>query len=278
MTKSSQARAEANHSGKTRPFLVLIAALALLAIGLGWWWQSREGGGLPGSGKPDAAQLEQSLSAAGITPRERAAIESLIRAYILEHPEIIPEAVQALQEKETLAQIGPLRGALETPFPGAVMGNPQGKVTLVEFTDFACTYCRKSVADLEALIAANPDLKVVVRELPIISPNSAAAARMALAAAAQGKFAAFHKAMFAQSSVSPATIDAAAQAAGLDLAAAKAFAAKPETEAELARNVEIARRLGVNGTPGWLVGDQLIAGAVGKERLQEAIEAARKRS
>ena len=278
MTKSSQARAEENRFGKSRLFLALIAGLALAATALGWWWQSQNSASLPGSGKPDAAQLEKSLSAAGITARERAAIESLIRAYILEHPEIIPEAVQVLQEKEAAAQIGPMRGALETPFPGAVMGNPQGTVTLVEFTDFACTYCRKSVSDLEALIASNPDLKVVVRELPIISPNSAPAARMALAAAAQGKFAAFHKAMFAQSSINPATIEAAAQTAGLDLAAAKAFIAKPETEAELARNVEMARRLGVNGTPGWLIGDQLIAGAVGKERLQEAIEAARKRS
>jgi hypothetical protein len=77
------------------------------------------------------------------------------------------------------------------------MGNPAGKVTLVEFTDFACTYCRRSVGDVDALIAANPDLKVVVRELPIIAPASEPAARMGLAAAAQGKYAAFHKAMFA---------------------------------------------------------------------------------
>jgi hypothetical protein len=97
----------------------------------------------------------------------------------------------------------PLRGALETPFPGAVLGNPQGRVTLVEFTDFACTYCRGSVADVEALVAANPDLKVVVRELPIISAQSVPAARMGLAAAAQGKYRAFHKAMFSGERPSP---------------------------------------------------------------------------
>jgi hypothetical protein len=129
--------------------------------------------------------------------RKSAAIEEVVRDYILAHPEILPEAMENLRERETGKQLEAVAGKLETPFPGAVLGNPQGKVTLVEFTDFACTYCRASVADVEALIAANPDLKVVVRELPILSPQSADAARMGLAAAEQGKYPAFHKAMFA---------------------------------------------------------------------------------
>lgn len=261
---------------RNRAILALAGVVALATVaGTAWWFGTRS---VDSTSKMSDAQLEKSLAAAGIDGRERAAIEGLIRAYILQHPEIIPEAVQALQNKEASAQIGAMRGALETPFPGAVLGNPQGTVTLVEFTDFACGYCRKSVADLEALIAENPDLRVVVRELPIISDQSAPASRMALAAAAQGKFAAFHKAMFAGDNPNPASIEAAARTAGLDLAAAKAFIARQETEAELARNVDMARRLGVNGTPAWLVGNQLIAGAVGKERLQEALDAARKAS
>ena len=271
MTVPSTARPRRN-----RAFLIAVFAATLAAAGFGWWWQNQADGGADAEG-PASAQLEKDLAAAGINGRERAAIEGLIRAYILEHPEIIPEAVQALQNKEASAQIGAMRGALETPFPGAVLGNPQGKVTLVEFTDFACTYCRKSAADLEALIAANPDLRGVVRELPIISAESAPAARMALAAAAQGKYPAFHKAMFEGDRPSTQSIDAAARAAGLDLTAAKAFIARPETEAELGRNVEMARRLGINGTPAWLVGDELIAGAVGKDRLQQAVDAARKK-
>lgn len=272
MTSSSTARS----TRLTGAFPVLIGVVALAITALAWWFlQGRNG---TTSQQADAAQLEKTLADAGIDGRERAAIESLVSAYILDHPEIIPEAVQALQNKEAASQIGAMRGALETPFPGAVLGNPKGKVTLVEFTDFACGYCRKSVTDLESLIAANPDLRVVVRELPIISEQSAPASRMALAAAAQGKFPAFHKAMFASDGPSPATIDAAARAAGVDLAAAKEFTARPETEAELARNVEMARRLGVNGTPAWLIGNELIAGAVGKDRLQEAIEKVRKGS
>lgn len=259
----------------SRRYGFLILALALLAAGaaFGWWWESRGNGPAP-----ESAALDKELAAAGIDGRERAAIEGLVRAYILEHPEIIPEAVERLQQKEAAAQIAPLRGALETPFPGAVLGNPDGKVTLVEFTDFACGYCRRSVEDVEALIAANPDLRVVIRELPIIAPESGPAAKMALAAAAQGRYPAFHKAMFSGDRPGAASIDAAAKTAGLDLAAARTFAAQPSTEQELARNLDLARRLGINGTPAWIVGDRLITGAVGKEALAEAIASARKPS
>jgi protein-disulfide isomerase len=97
----------------------------------------------------NTAQLDATLASAGINSKERAAIESLVREYILEHPEVLPQAMERLQERESAAQIAPMRGALETPFPGAVLGNPSGKVTLVEFTDFACTYCRQSMKTSE---------------------------------------------------------------------------------------------------------------------------------
>src|SRR5690606_4479098 len=107
------------------------------------------------------------------------------RDYLMANPEVLPEAMGELQRRQQQAMIAPLRGELETPFPGAVLGNPNGTVTLVEFSDYACTYCRQSLADVDALIAANPDLKVVVREYPILMPESVDAARMALAAAQQ---------------------------------------------------------------------------------------------
>lgn len=251
------------------------AALALLfaagGAGAGWWYAHSQSG----SGDGDQ-QLEASLSSAGIDGKERAAIEGLIRSYILEHPEVLPEAMERLQQREASAQIAPMRGALETAFPGAVLGNPNGKVTLVEFTDFACTYCRQSVKAIDALVAKNPDLRVVVRELPIIAPESAPAARMALAAAAQGKYPAYHKAMFEGPRPSDASITAAATAAGLDLASARSFAARPDVEEELKRNLQMARQLGINGTPAWVIGEQLVHGAVPQEDLQAAIDAARK--
>lgn len=194
-----------------------------------------------------------------------------VRAYLLENPEVLPEAMERLQQKRTLAALGAAGDDLGVPFPGAVLGNPAGKRVLIEFTDYACTYCRRSVADVAALVATDRDLKVVVRELPILAPTSAAAAKMALAAAEQGKFARFHEAMFAAGNPDPRTIAAAAQAAGLDLARAAKVAADPRTEAELTRNLDYARQLGINGTPAWITGGRMISGAVGREALARAV-------
>ncbi|WP_084356169.1 DsbA family protein [Novosphingobium lentum] len=272
---ASPADNSAREASKSRSRAFVLFALALLVAGAlaGWWWEKHRAAA-PASG--DDAALTGALADAGIDGHERAAIEGLVRAYILDHPEIIPEAVDKLRQREAQAQIAPMRGALETPFPGAVLGNPAGKLTLVEFTDFACTFCRRSVGDLDALIAANPDLRVVVRELPIIAPASLPAARMALAAAAQGKYPAYHKAMFAGAAPDAASIDAAGTAAGLDLSAARTFAATPQAQAELSHNLDMARQLGIEGTPAWIVGERLLRGAVGREALQQAIEAARK--
>jgi protein-disulfide isomerase len=259
-------------SPRARLFVILATVLAIAGAGFGWWVESRRAA--PANG--DDANLAAELSGAGIDGRERKAIEALVRAYILDHPDVLPEAMERLQARETQARIAPLRGALETPFPGAVLGNPQGKITLVEFTDFACTYCRGSVADLRAVIAANPDVKVVIRELPIIAPESEPAARVALAAAAQGKYAAYHDAMFAGPRPSKDSITAAAIKAGVDMTAAQSFAGQKGVQQELERNISFARELGINGTPAWVIGGELISGAVGRERLQQAVDTARK--
>jgi len=261
-----------NQPRRIGAFVLVAALFAVGGAGAGWWFESQRSSG----GEASDAQLEASLASAGINGKERAAIEGLVRAYILEHPEVLPEAMERLQQRESAAQIAPMRGALETPFPGAVLGNPDGKVTLVEFTDFACTYCRQSVKALEGLIAKNPDLRVVIRELPIIAPESGPAARMALAAAAQGKYPAYHKLMFEGPRPSEESIAAAASAAGIDLAAARNFGASKGVDEELKRNLEVARQLGVNGTPAWVIGDRIISGAVPAADLQAVIDAARK--
>ncbi len=228
-----------------------VAALAIGVIG-GSWWEARRA-----------------------APLQREAMEEVVHDYILGHPEILPQAVEKLRRNENGAQLGNARPALEQAYPGAVLGNPTGTVTLVEFTDYACTYCRRSVADVDALVAANPDLRVVIRELPILSPASGNAARMALAAAEQGKYAAFHQAMFTRGRPDPQTIAAAAADAGLDLPRAERVAALPATTSEIERNLELARQLGFQGTPSWVAGDAILSGAVGQARLAEAIAAAR---
>lgn len=205
----------------------------------------------------------------------RVAIEHVVHDYILQHPEILPQAMEELQRRQNSQQLAGVRSVVETPFPGAVLGNPNGKVTLVEFTDFACGYCRQSLPDVKALIAKNPDLRIVIRELPIISPASPDAAKMGLAAAEQGKYAAFHDAMFAAGQLDAQTIDAAAQKVGLDMDRARKVAASQPVAEEIGRNLEMASRLGFSGTPSWVAGDRIIAGAVGLGQLSEAVTAAR---
>ena len=198
------------------------------------------------------------------------------RDYLLANPEVLPEAMDVLQRREQLARIEPLRSELETPFPGAVLGNPAGSVTLVEFSDYACTYCRQSVADVAALVAADPDLKVVIREYPILRPESVDAARMALAAAQQGRYARFHDAMFRLGPPTAESIEAAASEAGVDLPKARAAIATGAFDTQLQANAQLAIQLGISGTPGWVIGDQALNGAVGRETIGQAIEEARR--
>jgi protein-disulfide isomerase len=261
-------RLSSSRPARRFPWLAAAAILlaALGAVG-GWWWESRKA--------PETAG-DARLAAAGIDPREKAAFEGLVREYILNHPEILPEAMERLQTRGQAASVSAQRAAIETPFPGAVLGNPRGTLTLIEFTDYACGYCRQSVPDVAALIAKHPDLRIVVRELPILTPASGDAARMALAAARQGRYAAFHDAMFAGSRPNATSIAAAARAAQVELATARAFAVSSEVRAELDKNLDLARKLGINGTPAWVVGSRLLVGAVGREALDAAIAEARK--
>lgn len=240
-----------------RRILLIAAACIVLGLALGWGWQQWRVSGDPAS---------------GLSGKERAAIEKVVHDYLMAHPEVLPKAMGELQKKENASVLAGIRGDVEKAWPGQVLGNPAGKVALVEFTDFGCTYCRQSVADVEQLVRANPDLKVVIRQLPILSPESTDAAKMGMAAAEQGKYAAFHHAMFAAGKPDARTIEAAARAAGLDMARAQKAMADPRIEAELERNIELARQLGFNGTPSWVVGDALLSGAVGRERLEAAIK------
>jgi protein-disulfide isomerase len=198
------------------------------------------------------------------------------RNYLLAHPEVLPEAINRYQTQQRQAQLAPVRSQLELPFPGAVLGNPNGKVTLVEFSDYACTYCRQSVADVKQLIAANPDLRVVVREYPILRPESADAARMGLAAAQQGKYAAYHDAMYRLGPPTKQTIEQAATEAGVDMTAANKAIASGVFDSFLRSNIALADRIGINGTPGWVIGNRIIDGAVGQATLGQAIEEARR--
>ncbi len=195
------------------------------------------------------------------------------RAFMMENPEMLPEMVEALRNKESAEQLADVREEVVTPFPGAVIGNPNGSKVLVEFTDYNCPYCEASLEDVNRLVAEEPELKVVVREWSIFD-GSEGAARMALAAAMQGKYAAFHEAMFRLGPATPETVEAAAREAGLDWEKAQADAVSDPVSVELARNLSLAQQLGFSGTPAWVTGNQVIGGAVGYDGLKEALSEA----
>lgn len=201
----------------------------------------------------------------------------LVRSYLLEHPEVIPEAMQRLQARETSSVVNTHRLALETPFAGAWAGAKDGDVVLVEFFDYACGYCRKSNPDVDRLLREDPKLKMVWRDWPVLGPDSETAAQVSLAAARQGRFKAFHDRMFALGRPSAATIAEAQQAAGIQAELVDKLKSSGTGQAELRRNHELARALSATGTPTFVVGDEILQGAVGYDRLKAAIATARSR-
>lgn len=199
-----------------------------------------------------------------------AQIERVVRNYVLANPEIIPEAMQKLQDRNSAKAIGSDRSRIETPYRAAFMGNPDGDVTLVEFFDYNCGYCRATLPIIEELVKNDPKLRVVFRELPILSDASNDAARASLTAAAQGKYASFHNALYAAGPVTSETIAATARATGVDLSKLP-----DDADTEIAGNLALAGKLGLTGTPAWVVGNRILSGALPYDKLQEAIAEAR---
>ncbi len=195
------------------------------------------------------------------------------RAYLLDNPQLLPQMADAYQRAEAEKRLTSVKGDVMEPFPGAVLGNPNGSKVLVEFTDYNCPYCRASMGDLTKLIEQEPELKVVVREWPIFQ-GSDLASRMALAAARQGKYAEFHDVMFQLSPATPETINQAARQVGLDMEQAQKDGASPEVEQELLRNHELAQQLGFTGTPSWVTKHSVFEGAIGLEGLKRSLEPA----
>lgn len=198
-----------------------------------------------------------------------AAFDARVRAAILGHPEILQAAAAKMQ-------LAPYRAAIERPFAGAWSGNASGDVTLVVFSDYNCPYCRATSPEIDRLLAADPKLKVVWRELPVLGPGSETAAAMALAAAKQGKYPVFHRALFSGGHPDEKGIAAAAQTAGLVPASLAAAVRARDVQVEIQTNLEIARRLGIEATPFFVIGNQVFQGAVGYDRLAQAVAAARR--
>ena len=214
----------------------------------------------------------------GPAPSNKAEIERVVRDYILTHPEIIPQAIDKLRAQHSATAYAGSKAALETPFASAWAGARDGDVTLVMFTDYARGYCRTSLPDIDRLLSEDPRLRVVWREIPILGPGSEVAAKASLAAAQQGAFRTFHQRMFAAGPPSTDKVSSVLRSINLDYGRIQRDVDSPAVMTELRKNIELAQRIDpALATPTFVIGGQMLKGAVGYDALKQAIADARKR-
>ncbi|MET0605410.1 MAG: DsbA family protein [Beijerinckiaceae bacterium] len=232
-----------------------------------------------------AAPLAQAPAPA-FSPAQKQAIEAIIKDYLLQNPEILREALMELEsrqrEAERVAQKKALeeqQAALLSENGSIVVGNPKGDVTLVELFDYNCGYCKKSLVDMQALLKSDPKLKVVLRDFPILGPDSVEASKVAMAVKQHlkgDKYFDYHVRLM--SSRGRAGKDRALEVAkemGLDPVKLAKDAESPAVAQAIQQTLQIAEALSVNGTPAFVVGDEVIAGAVGEETMRRAIQSVR---
>ncbi len=259
----------------TGPRLALTAALITIAAG------SAASGLTAGERTPpsidnvirlaQAAPAATPAAAAPFDASQKAAIEAIIKDYLLTHPEVMLEVQTALEEKMEKLQAEKLKTALSANAaeifrsPDApIAGNPAGDIPVVEFFDYNCGYCKRAFTDIAKLVEADPKIKLILKELPILSKASEEAARVALAARKQGKYWEVHRALLTiRGEVNEQSALRAADKVGLDMAKLKSDMASSEVTGEIERVRELARKMGIQGTPHFLVGDRAIAGAPG---------------
>lgn len=211
-----------------------------------------------------------------LSSEERTAVEAVVRQYILDHPEIVPEAVARLQQREVTRLIDSRRSEIETPYASAWSGAKDGDVTLVEFYDYACPYCQQAKADVDRLLREDRKLKVVYRDYPVIAPASREAALASLSAAQQGRHAAFYEAMYGTPGrLSHEKVVATVRSARLSEGRTARDLSAETGAQEITRNLELGQALGLSGTPSYVIGNKVLVGAVGYDVLKQAVAEAR---
>lgn len=215
-----------------------------------------------------------------MTPEE---VKRLALEAIRENPEIVMEAVGILQEREAEAAaaaaaetLSSRRDVLERDENAPVLGNPDGDVTVVEFMDYNCGFCKRVAPEVAALMEQDGNVRVVYREWPILGEGSVFAARAALAAREQGLYEEMHGAlMSSRGRLDEASVMGIAAEVGLDPEQLRADMEAPEVTAHIEQSFSLAQSLGFSGTPSFVIGDQMAPGFVEAERLQELVDAAR---
>lgn len=221
--------------------------------------------------------------AAELTPAQKTEVEGIIREYLLKNPEILREVTEALQAKEQVAEeIARKEGLKQNAsqvFRHAgdpVLGNPTGDITIVEFMDYNCGWCKRSVDEISGLVAKDQNIRIVIKEFPIFGSGSNYAAKAALAATKQGKYWDLHQSLFKQEGqVTEDVVDAVAAELGLDMAKLKQDMEDPAITETLTLNAELGRQLAINGTPAFIVDETFFPGYVPARSLEEAVSKAR---
>ena len=225
-------------------------------------------------------------NAQDLTAAQRTQIEGVIRDYLLKNPELLQEVMMELEKKQTAAEAERHKSAVSThakalyssPYQ-VTIGNPQGNVTFVEFFDYNCGYCKRAMSDMMELMK-DPNLKVVLKEFPVLGPGSVEAAKVAVAVRMQDKtgkkYLDFHqKLLGGRGQADKARAMAAAKDAGLDMARLEKDLASPEVNTSLQESFKLAEALGLNGTPSYVIGKQVVIGAVGLDALKQKVNTAR---
>ncbi|MCK1492138.1 DsbA family protein [Bradyrhizobium sp. 180] len=220
-----------------------------------------------------------------LSPEQRQAVGEVVKEYLLQNPEVLRDASlelerrsEQLQKADQARVLAKYREQLLSSRGSTIIGNPNGKVSLVAFFDYNCPFCRNSVGDIQRLVDTNPDLRVVLREFPILGKDSTDTSRLALAVAREtndlalrGRY--YASLMKAKGSMTGDLALSAAAGMGIDTTKLRHDLKDPDIDAILRENFVTAEALGVNGTPAFVIGDQVIVGAVGVDRMQAALSA-----
>lgn len=223
-------------------------------------------------------------AATDLAPAQREAIEGIIHDYLLHNPDVLLEALRGAEEKlnheadlKAAKVLNDRQSEIFDDRATPVAGNPRGDVTIVEFFDYRCPYCKQVLPSLQTLLKEDHNLRFVFKELPVLGPPSVTAAHAALAAQRQGKYEAFHNAMMAtKGQITDETVYKVAGSVGLDVDRLKQDMSAPEIEQALKANLALADALNIHGTPGFIIGKHIVPGAIDLDALRNMIADARK--
>ncbi len=235
----------------------------------------------PAISGPAAAQ-EQSRPG-NFAPEQIEGIEQIVRDYLLAHPEVLIQSLNDYQNRQKVAEkqrqqeaVIASRAALTQDPDAPVMGNPEGDVAIVEFFDYKCPYCKRVAGVLRDVVAADGNIRLIMKEFPILGPQSIKASRAALAAHRQGKYEAFHWALMTKpGDMSDPHIRRIARGVGIDIERMMADMETPEIQAMIKRNNDLAQALQITGTPAFVIGDTLVPGAIDRKAIERLVAQAR---